>query len=528
MAALTVPRMGFTACMASLANLWGRESLSPFSSSCCAMSIGLIVSRVVLVSIDLKLALRGFIKHGFRCWHAMLIIVNAVDIFHNLPFIITINIHDIDYRRAPCVLDVSSATCNHNSWVFLWKLSQTWMQAAKMVHSARNSVAQRSTFERLLILSTHSRLDDLTWMSCFVRGSCGDSLFCCGKLGSFSCGGRLSGGHSERKLEAKERPGHYWLRKLQCPFDWCSKTFSSTHGRTYHVRTKHSTSNVLPASVAPRLDGPQHGKHVPATPSRSQSPTGPQMPEGLGWNPGLNLTDKPDNGADRLDHSQPGRRYHPFLTGRPCDQHGVYLEPDTPPSPPSPPPPNDWSPFDSEQQFELADLLFRKVEMSASNIDEILRIWALGQSKTDVDMDSENGSTGEPCEPGPSAPFSDHNDLYDTIDASTLGDAPWQCIEVLPPPPELGSDEPDANKDSEPLPQWKGQVHEIWYRDPNVVLRNMLGNPDFDGEFDYAPYVDIDKSGKRRWGDFMSGNFAWRHSVSALLRYYINVSLTAM
>ncbi|KAF4602982.1 hypothetical protein EYR38_003386 [Pleurotus pulmonarius] len=269
------------------------------------------------------------------------------------------------------------------------------------------------------------------------------------------------------------------------------------------------------------------------------------MPEGLGWNPGLNLTDsdplspsqlpllldpesEPDNGADRLDHSQPGRRYHPFLTGRPCDQHGVYLEPDTPPSPPSPPPPNDWSPFDSEQQFELADLLFRKVEMSASNIDEILRIWALGQSKTDVDMDSENGSTGEPCEPGPSAPFSDHNDLYDTIDASTLGDAPWQCIEVLPPPPELGSDEPDANKDSEPLPQWKGQVHEIWYRDPNVVLRNMLGNPDFDGEFDYAPYVDIDKSGKRRWGDFMSGNFAWRHSVSALLRYYINVSLTAM
>ena len=42
----------------------------------------------------------------------------------------------------------------------------------------------------------------------------------------------------------------------------------------------------------------------------------------------------------------------------------------------------------------------------------------------------------------------------------------------------------------------------------------MLANPDFNGEFDYASYVEIGKNGKQYWGDFFSANFAWRHSVS--------------
>ena len=42
---------------------------------------------------------------------------------------------------------------------------------------------------------------------------------------------------------------------------------------------------------------------------------------------------------------------------------------------------------------------------------------------------------------------------------------------------------------------------------------NMLDNPDFDREFDYAPYVEVDKSGQRRWNEPMLGNFAWRHVV---------------
>jgi hypothetical protein len=55
---------------------------------------------------------------------------------------------------------------------------------------------------------------------------------------------------------------------------------------------------------------------------------------------------------------------------------------------------------------------------------------------------------------------------------------------------------------------------EVFYRDPDLVLRQMLENPDFDGQIDYAAYIGLDKTGKRYWSDFMSGNFAYRRSVS--------------
>ena len=42
----------------------------------------------------------------------------------------------------------------------------------------------------------------------------------------------------------------------------------------------------------------------------------------------------------------------------------------------------------------------------------------------------------------------------------------------------------------------------------------MLDNPDFKGQFDYQPYVELGRKGERCWSNFMSGNFAWRHSVS--------------
>ncbi|KAJ7916694.1 hypothetical protein B0H13DRAFT_2231598 [Mycena leptocephala] len=70
--------------------------------------------------------------------------------------------------------------------------------------------------------------------------------------------------------------------------------------------------------------------------------------------------------------------------------------------------------------------------------------------------------------------------------------------------------EPLAN--GEDAPAWARQSYEIWYRDPDVVISNMLDNPDFDGAFDTAPYVHLNPDGKRRWHDFMSANFAWRHS----------------
>ena len=82
------------------------------------------------------------------------------------------------------------------------------------------------------------------------------------------------------------------------------------------------------------------------------------------------------------------------------------------------------------------------------------------------------------------------------------GDAPWKCFKT-----SLDEEVDDA------APNWRKQEYEIWYRDPEVVARNMLANPDFDQEIDYAAYVELDANGTRLCSDFMSGAFAWRQSV---------------
>jgi hypothetical protein len=55
------------------------------------------------------------------------------------------------------------------------------------------------------------------------------------------------------------------------------------------------------------------------------------------------------------------------------------------------------------------------------------------------------------------------------------------------------------------------------------VVHEMLSNPDFKKEFDYAPYREY-RGGKQRWSDFMSGNWSWRQAVSCL--HLIRKSLT--
>ena len=63
-------------------------------------------------------------------------------------------------------------------------------------------------------------------------------------------------------------------------------------------------------------------------------------------------------------------------------------------------------------------------------------------------------------------------------------------------------------------PSWQLQDYDVWFRDPDIVIQNMLDNLDFDGLIDYAPYVDLDKAGNRKWNEFLSGNFSWRRAVS--------------
>ena len=173
--------------------------------------------------------------------------------------------------------------------------------------------------------------------------------------------------------------------------------------------------------------------------------------------------------------------------GLPCDADGNSLPPGTPP-PPRPLPATPWDPYASGVQFKTADFLYRRAKMSAGNIDELLDIWA------------------ESMENGEDPPFRSHEELYDTIDATWHGDAPWTCLAVS----YNGETTPNS-------PTWQLDEWEVFYRDPDLVLSHLLDNPDFDGLFDYAVYVGLDKSGKRYWTDFMSGNFAYRRSVRSFV-----------
>ena len=53
----------------------------------------------------------------------------------------------------------------------------------------------------------------------------------------------------------------------------------------------------------------------------------------------------------------------------------------------------------------------------------------------------------------------------------------------------------------------------VWNRDPREVIKHMLDNSDFNGEFDYAAYREYGEDEKRKYEDFMSGDWAWRQSV---------------
>ena len=93
--------------------------------------------------------------------------------------------------------------------------------------------------------------------------------------------------------------------------------------------------------------------------------------------------------------------------------------------------------------------------------------------------------------------------MYTTIDSSVLGDVPWQCM-VTQVPEDV--DEREAS--------WMRTSYEVWFRDPDIVVLNMLRNTDFDGQFDMCPYIELDEEGNRQWSNVMSGNIAWRRSVS--------------
>ena len=183
----------------------------------------------------------------------------------------------------------------------------------------------------------------------------------------------------------------------------------------------------------------------------------------------------------------PSHRFHFFLTsdivtGTPCDSDGYDLENGVSPRIPSGESSPNWSPFDSQVQFETADFLFKKAEMSQGNVDILMELWA---STT----------------PDGQAPFQNHQMLV-TIDGIDGGDISWQSFTA-----KYSGTKPPGN-----APDWMLKEYTVFFRDPLAVVRNIISNPDFDGQFDYAPYMEFEEE-KQRWTDLMSGKWAWKQAV---------------
>jgi hypothetical protein len=131
----------------------------------------------------------------------------------------------------------------------------------------------------------------------------------------------------------------------------------------------------------------------------------------------------------------------------------------------------------------MAEFIYCRTRMSAANTDKLMAMFADWQG-------------GEP-------PFKDHNEVYDTIDASDLGDMPWQLSSF-----RYQGEIPDGK-----VPEWMTALYEVYYRDPRDVIKNMIADRTFKHAFDYVPYQEFDEDGDRRYKNLMSGDWAFHQAV---------------
>ncbi|KAH7905419.1 hypothetical protein BJ138DRAFT_1118492 [Hygrophoropsis aurantiaca] len=295
--------------------------------------------------------------------------------------------------------------------------------------------------------------------------------------------------------------------RFPCPHSGCNRILRNRSGLTQHRHSAHGYSfrpvNHQPIDVEPEPNPTPSSSPAPSiTPDplpacrnkyavqieEVEDVDGPNYtpdPDELRFDPTIEEHNDNDQEFDE-DDSATGynyiRDYHEDLTGHICDEHGTFIDSNTPPPPFSTKDPNDWAPYRNRLEFELAEFLYSRNQMSGGNIDKLMDMWG-------VNLAPHN------AEP----PFSNHKDLYKTIDATPLGDVPWKSFAI-----KYQGEKPSTN-----VPPWMDQSFEVWYRDPREVVRNMLANPDYNSEIDYAPYREFNKeTSERRWSNFMSGEWA--------------------
>ncbi|KAF8552429.1 hypothetical protein OG21DRAFT_1477771 [Imleria badia] len=262
--------------------------------------------------------------------------------------------------------------------------------------------------------------------------------------------------------------------RIPCKFPNCKHWFGNKSGLTQHINRFH----------------PDFQTSIPMVGNLASSGSVSIEPDNDPIEPSSGGIRPPQTGTeDEAVNSQwhgPGaklyRNYHTKMTGLPCDANGEFLPPGSPPPPRPERPSDDWRPFNDCAEFELADLLYTRIQMSAGNINQLLDIFAACLHKH-----------------GGQSPFSGCAELYNAIDSLQVGDIGWESFGVA-----YSGDRTDC-----PAP-WMDNVYDVWMRDPETAITEIVGDAQFQNLLDLAPYREYDSAtNTRRWQDFMSGDWAW-------------------
>ncbi|KAG2111382.1 hypothetical protein BD769DRAFT_1674375 [Suillus cothurnatus] len=280
------------------------------------------------------------------------------------------------------------------------------------------------------------------------------------------------------------KPGFNALH-IPCTKPGCNRWFKKKSGLTQHTNTVHSvfTSSTAPLCLLQSNRSPSPLFYADINPEEYD---------------GANLNEEycaaaPSPVQPPAESLGPGDRsyqnYHPNLTGnfplffafslsdtpsiskaRPCDSEGNFLPPGTPP------------PLLSDKQ------LMTGLPMLITQINHLLDIWAASLIRGGANT---------------SALFTDHRDVYKTIDSTHLGDVQWQSC-------SLKYTGEHAVDDTAP---WMEDSYDVWFCNPHDVVRTMLANPDYTLEMDLQPYHEfVTETDKHQWQDFMSGDWAWNQA----------------
>ncbi len=173
-----------------------------------------------------------------------------------------------------------------------------------------------------------------------------------------------------------------------------------------------------------------------------------------------------------------------FNPAIPCNQDGHPVPKDAPPTP-SNTHDKDWTPFSNWITFELGEFLYKEKQMLQCKINKLLELWAASLA--------EHSGT---------LPYTLQQQMYDTIDAITVGDVPWQTFSL-----KYSGKVPDGV-----TPSWMLADYEIHFHNLHLLAHQQLSNPAFKDGFDPILRRDFDRNDNRVYNNFMPSDWSWKQA----------------